>query len=52
MALGGPFILVAFFLAFVWGAVGVVRDKHKALALLMTLVSGAIGAWLLYRFFT
>lgn len=52
MALGVPFMLVALFLAFVWGLTGVFRDKHKVLALLVTLASGIIDVYLLYTIFT
>ncbi|MEN6577011.1 MAG: hypothetical protein ABFD90_11765 [Phycisphaerales bacterium] len=45
-------MLVAFFLAFVWGFAGVFRDKHKPLAVVVTLVSGIIDAYLLCRIFT
>jgi hypothetical protein len=52
MALGVPFMLVALFLAFVWGLAGVFRDKHKVLAVLVTLASGAIDAHWVYQLFT
>ncbi len=45
-------MLVAFFLAFVWGFAGVFRDKHKVLAVLVTLASGVIDAHLLYQILT
>jgi hypothetical protein len=45
-------MLVAFFLALVCGFAGAFRDKHKALSLVVMLVSGIVDAYLLCRIFT